>query len=53
VSDFDDPVPALRGFSIPIEVAELVSGDHTLEVRAVAPSSEVEGMGNVDLTVER
>jgi hypothetical protein len=48
-----EPAPSLRGFSVEVPVDELRAGDNQLEVRAVSPMSEVEGIGNVDLTVER
>jgi hypothetical protein len=53
VPDAMESAPGLRGFSVPIAPAELLNGDNTFEVRALAPSTEVEGIGNVDLTIER
>ena len=42
---------SLRGFTLDAPLSELVSGDNTITLKALAPNF-VEGIGNVDITVE-
>jgi hypothetical protein len=42
----------LRTFSLPVSLAELTAGDNTIEAKVDGTGGYIEGMGNMDLTVE-
>jgi hypothetical protein len=51
VPDGPEATATLRGYSVALDLGELVVGSNTLDVRAVDPGT-IEGVGNIDLTLE-